>query len=68
MEGGEKGHEAKASVLWHEFRGRFRDLIVSVHPAGVAGEARGKGSNGGLQQQMDRRLLQALTLAHAHPQ
>lgn len=46
MEGTEKGHEAKANVLYHDFRGRFKDLVVSVHPAGIPGEARGKGSNG----------------------
>ena len=47
MEATEKGHEGKAERLWSEFRARFRDMIVSVHPAGIPGEARGKGSNGG---------------------
>jgi hypothetical protein len=46
MEESERGHEQKATVLYGEFRNKFKEMIVSVHPSGLVGEARGKASNG----------------------
>lgn len=45
MEETEEGCEEKAEILCEEFSGKFRDIIVSVHPKDIPGESRGKGSN-----------------------
>ncbi|KAJ3079805.1 hypothetical protein HK102_003498 [Quaeritorhiza haematococci] len=45
MEESEQGCELKAETLKNEFDGMFKDMLVTVHPVGVPGEARGKGSN-----------------------
>ncbi|KAI9206887.1 uncharacterized protein BJ171DRAFT_308166 [Polychytrium aggregatum] len=45
MEASENGSEAKGQSLVEEFKKDFLDMIVSVHPAGIPGEARGKASN-----------------------
>ncbi|KAJ3072931.1 hypothetical protein HK102_006142, partial [Quaeritorhiza haematococci] len=45
MEESEQGCEAKALTLKNEFDGMFREVIYTIHPANVPGEARGKGSN-----------------------
>ncbi|KAI3649436.1 hypothetical protein MP228_005068 [Amoeboaphelidium protococcarum] len=45
MEQGEKGCEEKAEGLIKEFGHRFFDMKYTVHPSGIAGEARGKSSN-----------------------
>ncbi|KAI9175879.1 hypothetical protein H9P43_006243 [Blastocladiella emersonii ATCC 22665] len=37
--------EAKAATLSQEFSHRFHSVLVTVHPAGLPGECRGKGAN-----------------------
>lgn len=46
MEETEAGCEDKAHALTKEFSGYFKEIITTIHPANLAGEARGKGSNG----------------------
>ncbi|RUS13524.1 glycosyl transferase family group 2-domain-containing protein [Endogone sp. FLAS-F59071] len=45
MEASEQGHEVKAQNLQDHFANHFFHFIVTVHPSGIPGEARGKGSN-----------------------
>lgn len=45
MEASEQGHEVKALNLQDHFANHFFHFIVTVHPSGIPGEARGKGSN-----------------------
>ena len=45
MEAAEKGSEAKGHALAAEFAGRFHDVLVTLHPADLPGELRGKSSN-----------------------
>jgi hypothetical protein len=45
MESTEKGHAEKAAALVQQFGSKFRDMLVTVHPSGIPGECRGKGSN-----------------------
>jgi len=47
MEETEVGHSMKGASLESEFRHRFKEFIVTVHPAGVPGESPGKASNVG---------------------
>lgn len=46
MEATEHNSRDKAEHLKREFGASFKDVIVTIHPADIAGEARGKGSNG----------------------
>ncbi|KAI9319838.1 hypothetical protein BX666DRAFT_1853194 [Dichotomocladium elegans] len=45
MEASEQGHKAKAESLAEYFRDSFLHFIITVHPADIPGESRGKGSN-----------------------
>ncbi|KAI7869070.1 hypothetical protein BDF14DRAFT_1787860 [Spinellus fusiger] len=45
MEESEEGHAAKAESLATYFKDSFLHFIVTVHPANIPGESRGKGSN-----------------------
>jgi hypothetical protein len=45
MEQGEKGCEEKAEKLINIFGRHFFQINYTVHPSGIAGEARGKSSN-----------------------
>ncbi|KAI9159219.1 hypothetical protein H9P43_008558 [Blastocladiella emersonii ATCC 22665] len=45
MEASEHGHAEKAARLAAAYAPAFADLLVTVHPAGIPGECRGKGSN-----------------------
>ncbi|MGE0134853.1 MAG: glycosyltransferase family 2 protein [Dehalococcoidia bacterium] len=45
MEERETGAQRKAARLLLSYRGRFGDIFATFHPAGVPGEAPGKGSN-----------------------
>ncbi|RUP51435.1 hypothetical protein BC936DRAFT_148153 [Jimgerdemannia flammicorona] len=45
MEESELGHEAKAQNLKDHFTNHFLHFIITSHPSGIPGEARGKGSN-----------------------
>ena len=45
MEEREAGADAKAGRLLRAFASRFGDLFATFHPAGIPGEAPGKGSN-----------------------
>ncbi|RUS24028.1 hypothetical protein BC938DRAFT_474238, partial [Jimgerdemannia flammicorona] len=45
MEESEMGHEHKAQNLKNLFIDNFLHFIVTSHPSGIPGEARGKGSN-----------------------
>ncbi|RUP44072.1 glycosyl transferase family group 2-domain-containing protein [Jimgerdemannia flammicorona] len=45
MEASESNHEFKAQSLQDYFAKQFLHFIVTVHPSGIPGEARGKGSN-----------------------
>lgn len=46
MEETELECKEKADALYDEFIGQFNDILITIHPAFIAGEARGKGSNG----------------------
>lgn len=45
MEQAEARCKAKAAVLVKQFKEQFRDIVVTVHPSGIPGEAQGKSSN-----------------------
>lgn len=45
MEGREERAAAKGRALADVFRARFREVRVTLHPPGIAGEAGGKGAN-----------------------
>ncbi|TPX36196.1 hypothetical protein SmJEL517_g01493 [Synchytrium microbalum] len=45
MEESEGGNHIKSEALVKEFESRFLQVVVTVHPIGIPGEARGKGSN-----------------------
>jgi len=45
MEEAELGCRIKADQLMARFKDRFSKILVTVHPAGLPGEARGKGPN-----------------------
>lgn len=45
MEEREPGAEGKATRVLLAFHGQFADLFATYHPAGITGEAPGKGSN-----------------------
>jgi hypothetical protein len=45
MEAAEHGSEARGRALAREFKSRFYDLLVTMHPQGLLGEIRGKSSN-----------------------
>ncbi|KXS20806.1 hypothetical protein M427DRAFT_27898 [Gonapodya prolifera JEL478] len=45
MEASESGHAVKSARLVDEFRGCFKEVVVTAHPQGVRGEQRGKASN-----------------------
>ncbi|CAO3593161.1 unnamed protein product [Absidia cylindrospora] len=45
MEASETGFEPKAESLTHYFKDSFLHFIVTVHPADIPGESRGKGAN-----------------------
>ena len=45
MEASELGHGAKAESLAEYFKDSFLHFIITVHPADIPGESRGKGSN-----------------------
>ncbi len=45
MEEKEQGSAAKGSILAEEYAGRFLDVLVTSHPAGLPGEVAGKSSN-----------------------
>ena len=46
MEESEAGNHMKSEALLKEFESKFLHIVVTVHPIGIPGEARGKGSNG----------------------
>jgi hypothetical protein len=46
MEATEHNSRDKAENLKREFGASFRDVLTTIHPADIPGEARGKGSNG----------------------
>ncbi|KAL1922678.1 uncharacterized protein VTP21DRAFT_10217 [Calcarisporiella thermophila] len=45
MEASEANHAPKAASLREQFKDAFLHFITTVHPVGLPGEARGKGSN-----------------------
>lgn len=45
MEGAEVGAHAKAEQIRTRFEGYFARVLIAIHPAGLPGESRGKGSN-----------------------
>ncbi|RUS13994.1 glycosyl transferase family group 2-domain-containing protein [Endogone sp. FLAS-F59071] len=45
MEASEAAYQTKAQSLQNHFLNHFLHFIVTVHPSGIPGEARGKGSN-----------------------
>lgn len=45
MEEGEHESDKKAESLINHYQGRFYAMHYTVHPSGIAGEARGKSSN-----------------------
>jgi hypothetical protein len=45
MEASEPDSLAKAELLAREFEGSFYRLLITLHPAGIPGEVRGKSSN-----------------------
>jgi hypothetical protein len=45
MEDADNEARTKAGILVQEFSGRFADLLVTFHPAGLPGDVRGKSSN-----------------------
>ncbi|TPX53532.1 hypothetical protein SeMB42_g00718 [Synchytrium endobioticum] len=45
MEESEAGNHSKSEALLKEFVSKFLHILVTVHPVGIPGEARGKGSN-----------------------
>jgi len=45
MEAAEQGCQSKADQLIARFNEYFKKIVVTVHPAGIPGEARGKGPN-----------------------
>ena len=45
MEAREMGCRAKADLLLKKYRARFGEMFATYHPAGLPGEAPGKGSN-----------------------
>ncbi len=64
--GGEEGDRENflkyQKVLTEEFRGKFAELVFTIHPKGLAGEIPGKGSNlkwmaGVLKEIIDRRAI-----------
>jgi diadenosine tetraphosphate (Ap4A) HIT family hydrolase len=46
MEATEHNSREKAEHLKREFGASFREVLTTIHPADIPGEARGKGSNG----------------------
>ncbi|KAJ3410902.1 hypothetical protein HDV05_003033 [Chytridiales sp. JEL 0842] len=45
MEASEQGSEEKAMELVRLYQDRFREIVFTLHPAGLEGEIRGKSSN-----------------------
>ncbi len=37
--------EARAKIIKEEFGGKFKNLLITIHPDGIAGELKGKGAN-----------------------
>ncbi|KAJ3341777.1 hypothetical protein HDU93_004161 [Gonapodya sp. JEL0774] len=45
MEASETGHATKSARLVEEYKGCFKEVVVTAHPMGIRGEQRGKASN-----------------------